>query len=138
MVQPIHTAVRGRARYKVKGLYHSESLKQNIEKGLVNEARVISFSVNILTGNVLVFFPPEESSSVIASLLKSILDSYIKKLQESGPPARTVTSPAKEKAPLREKFKRIAAVMKNRTRRTGILSVPKTPSISHALRRATA
>ncbi len=107
MVQPIHTAVRGRARYKVKGLYHSESLKTDIEKGLFNEARVISFSVNILTGNVLVFFPPEESSSVIASLLKSIVDSYIKKLQESGPPARTVTSPAKAKAELREKFKRI-------------------------------
>ncbi len=107
MVQPIHTAVRGRARYKVKGLYHSESLKRDIEKGLFNEARVISFSVNTLTGNVLVFFPPEESSSVIASLLKSILDSYIKKLRESGPPARTGTSPAKAKAPLREKFKKI-------------------------------
>jgi Ca2+-transporting ATPase len=108
VVQPIHTAVRGRARYKVKGLYRSESLKRDIEQGLFNEARIISFSVDILTGNVLVFFAPEVSSSVIASLLKSVVDSYIKKLLASSPPASRAVAPSKEKAPLKEKVKRIA------------------------------
>lgn len=31
-VQAIHTAVKGRARYKVNGLYHSEALKDILNR----------------------------------------------------------------------------------------------------------
>lgn len=54
MVQAIHTAVKRRIRYKVEGLYRSESLKQAIEQSLTRREGINRISVNTLTGTVLI------------------------------------------------------------------------------------
>jgi membrane-associated phospholipid phosphatase len=75
MIQPIHTTVKGRARYKVNGLYHSEALKKYLELKLLQEKIIEQVRANPLTGNILIIFCPNISQDFIASLLeKAILD----------------------------------------------------------------
>lgn len=76
MVQAVHTLVKGRARYKVEGLYRSESLKQKIEQDLTQHKWIVSVSVNTLTGSVLVLFDARNGNhaSAVASLLKSVVE----------------------------------------------------------------
>ncbi len=73
MVQTIHVAVKGRVRYKVKGLYRSESLKNHIESRLSDKDEISHFSVSILTGNLLVVFNSGNSHSDITTIIKSIV-----------------------------------------------------------------
>ena len=56
MVQAIHTAVAGRARFKVEGLYRSKSLEKLLESRLVRLKDISQASANALTGNVLVCY----------------------------------------------------------------------------------
>ncbi|MFN6486784.1 MULTISPECIES: phosphatase PAP2 family protein [unclassified Nostoc] len=65
-VQAIHTAVKGRARYKVNGLYHSETLKRYLESRLLEQEIIFQARANSYTGNVLVIFSPEKSLNAIA------------------------------------------------------------------------
>ncbi|MBC1297436.1 PA-phosphatase, partial [Nostoc sp. UCD122] len=60
-VQAIHTAVKGRARYKVNGLYHSEALKKYLESRLLEDKIISQVRANSYTGNLLVIFNPDES-----------------------------------------------------------------------------
>jgi Ca2+-transporting ATPase len=73
MVEAIHTAVKGRARYKVSGLYRSEWLKRHIETGLENEQDISHVFASPLTGNVLVIFNSDRTAIAIASLLESVV-----------------------------------------------------------------
>jgi CpcD/allophycocyanin linker domain/Heavy metal associated domain 2 len=73
VVRAIHTAVKGRARYKVHGLYGSESLKKYIELKLKNQEAIRDVFANPLTGNVLVTFQPNFSFKTIALLIKDIV-----------------------------------------------------------------
>ena len=76
MVQAVHTSVKGRARYKVEGLYRSEQLKQRIEQHLTQHKWILSVSINTLTGSVLVLFDSQNGNhaSAVASLLKSVVE----------------------------------------------------------------
>ena len=76
MVQAVHTSVKGRARYKVEGLYRSESLKQLIEQHLSQQKWILSVSVNTLTGTVLVLFDSQNGNRApsIASLLEAAIE----------------------------------------------------------------
>ncbi|WP_445628507.1 phosphatase PAP2 family protein [Nostoc sp. DSM 114167] len=65
-VQAIHTAVKGRARYKVNGLYHSEALKRYLESRLLEQKIILEARANSYTGNVLVIFSPDKSLNAIA------------------------------------------------------------------------
>ncbi|WP_066424971.1 phosphatase PAP2 family protein [Anabaena sp. 4-3] len=76
LVEAIHTAVKGRARFKVKGLHLSQACKNYLEWRLSQEKVIHQFSANHLTGNVLVMFAPDISLSAIASLLQSIVLDY--------------------------------------------------------------
>ena len=78
MVQAVHTSVKGRARYKVAGLYRSELLKQQIEQHLLQHEGVLSVSINTLTGTVLVLFDYRSgcNESTIASFLTGIAERY--------------------------------------------------------------
>ncbi|MFS0517827.1 phosphatase PAP2 family protein [Nostoc sp. UIC 10607] len=60
-VQAIHTAVKGRARYKVNGLYHSEALKRYLESRLLEKEIILQARANTYTGNILVIFHPDKS-----------------------------------------------------------------------------
>ncbi|MCL5237281.1 MAG: cation-transporting P-type ATPase [Nitrospirae bacterium] len=73
MVQAIHTLVNGRARYKVKGLRRSGSLKKHLESGLSDKNGILYFSVNTLTGNVLVCFNSDNTPGTVALLIKDIV-----------------------------------------------------------------
>ncbi|MBE9107294.1 phosphatase PAP2 family protein [Nostoc cf. edaphicum LEGE 07299] len=82
-VQPIHTAVKGRVRYKVNGLYHSEALKKYLESRLLEEEIISRASANSYTGNVLVIFHPDKSLNTIALLIQDILLDYRQKNSKS-------------------------------------------------------
>lgn len=73
MVQVIHAFVKGRARYKIKGLYHSESLKKHIEFRLAEKEGINRFHINTLTGNILVFFNSDNNVHTIASVIEGIV-----------------------------------------------------------------
>ena len=76
MITAIHTAVKGRARYKVTGLYGSLTLKRLLEVRLVARAEIQEVSASTLTGNVLVRFCPDLSPAAIASLLADVMTDY--------------------------------------------------------------
>jgi len=76
LIQAIHTSIKGRARYKVKGLHYSQALKTYLELRLSKEENIIQASANHLTGNVLVLFQPNFSSNAIAWLLHNIVLDY--------------------------------------------------------------
>mgnify|MGYP001598743408 CR=1 FL=1 len=73
MVQTIHAAVKGRVRYRVKGLYRSESLKNHLQSSLSGKDEISHFSVSILTGNLLVVFNSGNSHSDITTIIKNIV-----------------------------------------------------------------
>jgi len=76
VVQAIHASVKGRARYKIKGLYRSESLKTYLEFRLSEKEGISYFSVNALTGNILVFFNSNNDVHAIASVIEGIVLEY--------------------------------------------------------------
>jgi len=96
VIQTVHAAVRGRVRYKVKGLYRSESLKQRIEQGLVQQQGILNVSVNTLTGSVVVLYDTRNGNGdhvmAVAGLLKEIV--------ENRPAGSSVGGVEKEKGPL--------------------------------------
>ena len=76
MVQTIHASVKGRARYKIKGLHRSESLKKYLEFRLAEKEGINRFHVNALTGNILVFFNSNNDVNAIASVIEGIVIEY--------------------------------------------------------------
>ncbi|MDZ8189319.1 MAG: phosphatase PAP2 family protein [Nostoc sp. ChiSLP02] len=80
LIQAVHTAVKGRARYKVSGLKYSQSLKNYITSRLSQEQKITKFHANELTGNVLVIFHQDFSPNAIASILQNIVLDYTKKI----------------------------------------------------------
>ncbi len=73
MVEAIHTAVRGRARYRVQGLYRSEGLKEYLSDRLTRDGEVYSFSANILTGHVLIRFNGHRTPEDLGELLQTLV-----------------------------------------------------------------
>ena len=76
MITAIHTAVKGRVRYKVPELYGSVPLKRLLEGRLVELAEIQEVSASTLTGNVLVRFRPDLSPAAVASLLADVMTDY--------------------------------------------------------------
>jgi Ca2+-transporting ATPase len=72
-VHAIHTAVPGRARYKVAGLYRSAPLKQVLEAELTNRDGIQQVEANPLTGNVLVLYNGASSPTEIAMRIEHLL-----------------------------------------------------------------
>lgn len=79
LVQAIHTAVKGRARYKVYGLHYSEAFKRYLESRLLEQEIISHARANSYTGNVLVIFHPDKSLKAIALLIQEIVLDYRKK-----------------------------------------------------------
>lgn len=82
MLYPIHTKVPGRARFKVEGLYCSESLKRFLESRLPHQEGISSASASATTGNLLVFFSLDNDHQGIAEVILAILE------EEGGPRRR--------------------------------------------------
>lgn len=75
MVETIHSAVNGRVRYRIKGLYGSESLKGFLEERLSQREEIVSVSANTLTGTLLVVSNGslfrEDITEIISDLLRN-------------------------------------------------------------------
>ncbi|WP_414754742.1 phosphatase PAP2 family protein [Anabaena sp. CCY 9910] len=91
LVRAVHTAVKGRARFKVKGLHGSQELQRYIELRLLRIDIITQVSANHLTGNVLVIFDPNFSPEGIASLLQDIVLDYRSVLVNLSPIAGSST-----------------------------------------------
>lgn len=76
VIQAIHTAVRGRVRYTVPGLYGSEALKKRLESRLRTCVGIQDIAASTLTGNVLVRFQPDLSVEAVAALLGDVLTEH--------------------------------------------------------------
>jgi Ca2+-transporting ATPase len=76
MVQAIHTAVAGRVRFKVDGLYGSETLKRFLEVQLARLQEITHVSANALTGNLLVCFNSGNTPETIASLIDGLVEGF--------------------------------------------------------------
>ncbi|WP_180974975.1 cation-translocating P-type ATPase [Fischerella thermalis] len=83
MVKIIHNQVKGRARYKVKELYRSESLKQYLERSLSEISGINYVSANPLTSNILVLFEKEYSADKVALLIEQNISQYQKLANKS-------------------------------------------------------
>jgi Ca2+-transporting ATPase len=73
LVEAVHDSVKGRARYRVEGLYRSDELKQYLEEGLPKKAGISFVSASTLTGNVLVLYTPEFESAQVAAQVSELL-----------------------------------------------------------------
>jgi Ca2+-transporting ATPase len=105
MVETVHDAVKGRARYRVGGLYKSESLRKKIETGLKREAGIRQVSASALTGKVLVLFDGQREPGNVATLIETLLSTIgdgtpsaaLRSIREGeipvGPPNGTQTPP---------------------------------------------
>jgi len=72
-ILPIHTAVPGRARFKVAGLKRNERAKRALETGLTGRG-IGAVSASATTGTVLVFFEPERDLVEIIRRLGEALE----------------------------------------------------------------
>ena len=76
VIDPIHSSVRGRVRYKVNGLYRSKLLKAHLESQLIQEEDVTRVSASTLTGNLLVNYNSRRFTSDIAKLIQRAVSDY--------------------------------------------------------------
>ena len=86
MVQAIHTAVAGRARFKVEGLYRSKSLEKLLESRLARLQDISLASANALTGNVLVCYNSGNTPQTIATLIEGIVSDCLEQSPPAWPP----------------------------------------------------
>lgn len=97
MVQIIHASVKGRARYKVKGLRHSETLKKHLESELSKKEEINHFSVNTLTGNILIFYNSGNDNHTIASIIERIVFEYNKVCNQFSHKNKSISLSVKER-----------------------------------------
>jgi Ca2+-transporting ATPase len=76
LVLTVHDAVKGRARFKVEGLYRSDPIKCIIEKTLAGQAGIDRYSVSLLTGKVLVFFNSGNTTEKVRSLIEAAVTAH--------------------------------------------------------------
>ncbi|MCM2358206.1 MAG: cation-transporting P-type ATPase, partial [Geobacteraceae bacterium] len=79
VVLAIHTAIAGRARYRVRGLYRCDTLKTLLESRLSGNRTIVSCSANELTGNLLVQYGPETSVREIAAFIEGLVTEYLQR-----------------------------------------------------------
>jgi Ca2+-transporting ATPase len=72
-VQAVHTAVAGRVRLRVAGLYRSQSLRRDLESFVPRIAGVSSFEASALTGRVLVLFRDPASLDGLVDAIEQFL-----------------------------------------------------------------
>lgn len=80
LVQPIHTAIAGRARYKVTGLWRCESLQRYLESKLAMQQDISLVRGNINSGNLLVIFSPHLDYRQVAQLIDNCLMNFRQRL----------------------------------------------------------
>ncbi|MBW4432236.1 MAG: cation-transporting P-type ATPase [Pelatocladus maniniholoensis HA4357-MV3] len=82
-VRALHTAVKGRARYKINGLQGSEAFKKYLELRLSEVQGITQVSANPSTGNVLVLYQPGQTVLALAAQIEHLVIEYTKQSQHS-------------------------------------------------------
>ncbi|RAM51954.1 MAG: ATPase [Hapalosiphonaceae cyanobacterium JJU2] len=82
-VRALHTAVEGRARYKINGLQGSEAFKKYLELKLSEVQGITQVNANPSSGNVLVLYQPEHSVLALAAQIERLVIEYTKQSQHS-------------------------------------------------------
>jgi Ca2+-transporting ATPase len=88
---PLHTAVTGRARFRVPQLYRNAHLKQNIETTLGDVNGIRSVQANLLTSTLLITYRQDISLDDICSVIHAKLGFEVK--SKSQPFSHSVTIP---------------------------------------------
>jgi Ca2+-transporting ATPase len=96
LVKPLHICVKGRARFKVEGLYRCESLKTHIETGLLQTEGIRAISASIITGNILVFYNSDNTPSLLAVNIKELILRYRNGNGNNGKPAESAAVPVRQ------------------------------------------
>ena len=73
-VNALHTAVAGRARFQIAGLYRNPTLKAELEQWAESAQAIASLRASILTGNILVEFAPALTAGEIAAMVEQYID----------------------------------------------------------------
>ncbi len=73
MVEAVHNSVKGRIRYRVKGLYRNDALKRCLEDALPEQPGIEHVSANTLTGNVLVLYERDFEPAQVTARLSELL-----------------------------------------------------------------
>lgn len=93
-VLPIHTAVKGRARLKIVGLYRDCALKSALQRKLCRAPGIISVSANELTGNLLVVFEPSRDFQEIIAAIDQLVQALARSRNASDSAAAVDPKPS--------------------------------------------
>jgi len=78
LLQVVHSAVKGRIRYKYKGLYRCEPLKEFLQKRLSNLSFIKESSINTYTSSILIIHNIDINPTSIQKTIQDIIDEYVK------------------------------------------------------------
>ena len=92
VIRALHTAVRGRARYTVPGLYSSEALKRRLEFHLRGCAGIQEVAASTRTGHILVRFQSDLDVEAVVALLGNVLAEHVSALRARNRAAGDPTS----------------------------------------------
>jgi len=76
VVHTVHDSVKGRVRFRVEGLYRTETLRTKIEEALGRHPDITGFSSNVLTGSVIVNFNSGNTSEIISRVIEAVVKEY--------------------------------------------------------------
>lgn len=76
MLETIHDPVKGRTRFKVKGLYRDGRLKGHLEETLSNNGGIMLVKANTRTGNILVQYNSDATKTLVSSLILSTVTEF--------------------------------------------------------------
>ena len=107
MIDPIHTSLKGRTRYRVKGLRRSYPLKTHLESQLRREEGLTRVNASTLTGNLLVTYNSYRSPSDIARLIQRIVSEVARQDIVSPGPKRRVNGREEQPAMSKRKLRRL-------------------------------
>ena len=107
MIDPIHTSLKGRSRYRVKGLYRSYSLKTQLESQLRSEEGITRVTASILTGNLLIIYNSNRSPFDIAGLIQRIISEVAREDIASSVPKGEENGRGKQPAMSKRKLRRL-------------------------------
>ncbi len=117
-VQPVHLAIKGRARYQVEGLYRSKPLKRYLAAHFPAGNGISLFSISTLTGRVLVYFDAQSyTPQSIAEALAGVVDDYAGGNPSVKPQATRVDGCLPDSHPPRSENETVAALLNKRKAR---------------------
>ncbi len=93
-IKPVHTRVKGRARYFISGLKRSENFKNALETQLMTHTGVTRISISLVTGNLLIFYDISFGIGEMTALIRQAAEQFIK--QNATGKTDPVVSPSRE------------------------------------------